>query len=169
MKLFLMLGVIGCVAGACGDDTKPLSDAQRSDKGLQITERGITDGKKGEAPLGKDQSGSEAKVISFAGSVQPLLSASCTIGACHVGPNPKAGLDLTEGNSYANLVNVTSQECPSNKRVAPGEPDSSYLLQKLEGAGSCFQQAKMPIGGGFPSFFIEDTIRPWIASGAPNN
>ena len=44
-----------------------------------------------------------------------------------------AGLDLTAGVSYANLVGVASTERPALKRVAPGDPDNSYMVHKLEG------------------------------------
>ena len=80
-----------------------------------------------------------------------------------------AGLDLTAGVSYASLVGVTSTERPPLQRVAPGDPNNSYMVHKLEG-GPNIVGARMPRGTG-P--FLTDgqmvVIRRWIEIGAPNN
>jgi hypothetical protein len=53
---------------------------------------------------------------------------------------------------------------PSILRVAPGDPDNSYLIQKLEGTASVGVQ--MPEGGPpLPQDRI-DVIRQWISDGA---
>ena len=89
---------------------------------------------------------------------------------CHtsVGRIPPAGLDLT-GNSYARLVGISSVERPGVLRVAPGDPDNSYIVHKLEGR-SDIVGTRMPRGTG-P--FLTDgqmrVIRRWITEGAPNN
>ena len=54
------------------------------------------------------------------------------------------GLRLDAANSYANLVNVASNEVPSLKRVKPGDPDNSYLVQKVEGTAAV--GGRMPLG-----------------------
>ena len=90
---------------------------------------------------------------------------------CHtaVGRVPPAGLDLTAGNSYSRLVSVASVERPSVLRVAPGDPDNSYIVHKLEGR-SDIVGLRMPRGTG-P--YLTDgqmlVIRRWIAEGAANN
>jgi hypothetical protein len=90
---------------------------------------------------------------------------------CHNarGPFVPAGLDLTAGNSYARLVGVSSVERPGVLRVAPGDPDNSYIVHKLEG-GPNIVGARMPRGTG-P--YLTDgqmlVIRRWIAEGAANN
>jgi hypothetical protein len=90
---------------------------------------------------------------------------------CHtaVGRVPAAGLDLTAGNSYGRLVGVSSVERPGVLRVAPGDPDNSYLVHKLEGR-SDIVGTRMPRGTG-P--YLTDgqmlVIRRWIAEGAANN
>ena len=62
------------------------------------------------------------------------------------------------------LVNVASTEVPSILRVAPSDPDNSYLIQKLEGTASVGEQ--MPFGGTpLPQASI-DVIRQWIIDGA---
>ncbi|MGH8186262.1 MAG: hypothetical protein ACREUC_06840, partial [Steroidobacteraceae bacterium] len=54
-----------------------------------------------------------------------VFTPSCT--SCHAGASAPLGLRLEEGVSFAMLVNVQSTEVPSLARVAPGNPDGSYL------------------------------------------
>ena len=87
----------------------------------------------------------------------------CT--ACHLGAAAPRGLRLDAANSYALLVNVASVEVPALQRVTPGNPDMSYLVQKIEGTAAV--GARMPLGGApLPQDRI-DLIRRWIAAGAP--
>jgi hypothetical protein len=87
----------------------------------------------------------------------------CT--ACHIGATAPRGLRLDAPNSYAMLVNVASVEVPALQRVAPGNPDMSYLVQKIEGTAAV--GGRMPLGGApLPQDRI-DLIRRWIAAGAP--
>jgi hypothetical protein len=84
---------------------------------------------------------------------------------CHAGANAPAGLRLDAANSYALLVGVASIEQASIMRVAPGDPNNSYLIQKLEGTAAIGQ--RMPAGlPALPQADI-DVIRQWIAAGAP--
>jgi hypothetical protein len=92
-----------------------------------------------------------------------IFTPICT--ACHVGASAPRGLRLDAGNSYALLVNVASGEVPALLRVAPGNPDQSYLVQKIEGTAAV--GARMPLGGPpLPQDRI-DLVRQWIAAGAP--
>ncbi len=107
--------------------------------------------------------------ISFSGQVQPIFNANCTGGACHSGKMPAQGLDLSSVSvAFANLVNVASSQCPSTQRVLPMQPDSSYLVWKLQGSGPCYSGSRMPKGTPLSSADIA-TIRNWIVAGAPNN
>lgn len=75
-------------------------------------------------------------------------------------------MNLTSGQaSFDNLVNVTSLEVPGILRVAPGDPDNSYLIQKLEGSAAV--GGRMPAGSPNPldPALIAD-IRQWITDGA---
>ncbi len=85
--------------------------------------------------------------------------------ACHVGAGPPAGLNLEEANSYAMLVGVDSSEQPSIERVAPFDPDNSYIIMKLEGAAG-ISGGRMPLGGPFLDQATIDVIRQWITDGA---
>jgi hypothetical protein len=90
---------------------------------------------------------------------------------CHtnVGRTPSAGLNLVGAAAHAQLVNAPASNKPGAIRVIPGDPDNSYLVQKLEGRPGIVG-IQMPRGGG-P--FLTDgqimIIRRWIAIGAPNN
>lgn len=80
-----------------------------------------------------------------------------------------AGLNLESAVAYSNLVSVRSVEKPALFRVAPGDPENSYIIHKLEGR-SGIVGVRMPRGNG--PFLTEGqmiVIRRWIALGAPNN
>lgn len=83
---------------------------------------------------------------------------------CHIGAGAPHGLRLDAANSYALLVNVASDEVPSLKRVNPGNPDQSYIVQKIEGHAAV--GGRMPLGQApLPQDRI-DLIRSWITAGA---
>ena len=52
-------------------------------------------------------------------------------------------------------------------RVAPGDPDHSFLLRKLLGQIAPAEGSRMPLVGTPPSAANLDLIRRWIAAGAP--
>jgi hypothetical protein len=83
---------------------------------------------------------------------------------CHIGAGAPHGLRLDAANSYTLLVNVPSDEVPTLKRVNPGNPAESYIVQKIEGHAAV--GGRMPLGQApLPQDRI-DLIRSWIASGA---
>ncbi|MBS0579024.1 MAG: hypothetical protein JSR36_07150 [Proteobacteria bacterium] len=84
---------------------------------------------------------------------------------CHSGASAPEGLQLDEAHSYALLVGVASAEQPSLQRVNPGDPDSSYLVQKLEGSAG-ITGARMPFGGPYLPQSTIAVIRQWITNGA---
>jgi hypothetical protein len=87
---------------------------------------------------------------------------------CHTGPAGNtlpAGLDLTSiSMSFMSLVNVASLEDATLNRVEPGDPDSSYLIEKLEGTAST--GGRMPLFGTPLDQETIDAIRQWITDGA---
>jgi hypothetical protein len=89
---------------------------------------------------------------------------------CHtgLGSSLPGVQNLTAGNTFASIVGVASIEQPALKRVAPGDPDHSYLVQKIEGAAGISGQ-RMPLGGPFLAQSEIDQVRAWIAQGALNN
>ncbi|MEO8018093.1 MAG: hypothetical protein ABI769_09785 [Pseudomonadota bacterium] len=84
---------------------------------------------------------------------------------CHIGANAPQGMRLDAANSYAMIVNVASNEVPGLLRVNPGNPDASYLVQKIQGNNA--QGARMPFGGPYLPQDRIDLVRRWIAAGAP--
>lgn len=79
------------------------------------------------------------------------------------------GLDLTSNAAYGLLVGVPSREKPGLLRVAPGDPENSYIIHKLEGR-SDIVGLRMPRSG--PPYLTDGQIRiikRWIEIGAPNN
>jgi len=84
--------------------------------------------------------------------------------SCHNGGQAP---DLRAGAAYANLVNAPSAET-AMLRVAPGDPEASYLIHKLEGRAGIVGD-RMPRGGPFLSSADIAVIRSWIQAGAPNN
>jgi hypothetical protein len=84
---------------------------------------------------------------------------------CHTGASAPQGLRLDAANSYAMLVNVASSEVSNLLRVNPGNPDQSYLVQKVQGNAAV--GGRMPLGqAALPQDRI-DLIRQWITAGAP--
>lgn len=109
--------------------------------------------------------------VSFADDVQPIFTTNCALSGCHAGSSPQENMNLSAGQAFANIVNVPSNQVPDLMRVRPGEPDSSYLVFKVEGTAESVGglDTQMPLGGTpLPDSLIA-TIRAWIADGAPNN
>ena len=97
-----------------------------------------------------------------------VFAPSCAVSGCHTGPsgnNLPGGMDLSTADaSFSNLVGVASQQQPALSRVAAGNPDNSYLVQKIEGTAA--GTSRMPLGGGVFDQALIDYIRLWIANGA---
>lgn len=109
--------------------------------------------------------------VCFETDIQPILSDNCALSSCHAGTSPAQGQNLSAGVAYANIVCVQANERPGMMRVRPFEPDSSYLLHKIEGT----QDAVGGSGGRMPLGLTPLTqqqislIRAWIAQGARTN
>jgi hypothetical protein len=92
-----------------------------------------------------------------------ILTPLCA--GCHSGFFAPHGLRLDARNSYRLLVGAPSAEVPSVQRVKSGDPDASYLVQKLEGHAA--EGVRMPASGPPLSRENIELIRQWIAAGAP--
>lgn len=94
-----------------------------------------------------------------------VFTPACT--GCHAGAAAPLGLRLDEGASYALLVNAPSVEVPALRRVQPGNPGASYLIQKIEGTAAV--GGRMPLNAPpLPPATIA-VIRQWITDGAVNS
>jgi len=85
---------------------------------------------------------------------------------CHSGANAPHGLMLDATHSYADLVGVPSVEVPSFDRVKAGDPNSSYIILKLQGS-PLIAGSQMPLGETPLSPSVIDVIAQWITNGAP--
>jgi len=107
------------------------------------------------------------------GGLQPTLASiqdnvftvNCAVSGCHGGAGAQYGLQLDPGFSAGNLIRVPSPRNPNLIRVVPGDPDASFLIQKLDGTQTVGE--RMPAGG--PHYLTTATInviRQWIQDGA---
>jgi len=103
-------------------------------------------------------------------AVQAIFTQNCAFSSCHAGSSPREGMNLSAGLAYGNIVGIPSSQVPRLNRVTPSNPDSSYMVLKLEGEAGLVGGVgtRMPLGGSLTQAQI-DTIRAWIAAGAPTN
>jgi hypothetical protein len=106
----------------------------------------------------------------FATLQRRIFTPSCAMLSCH-GAAAAGGLDLSGGAAFASLVGVPASNAVARTagllRVAPGDPEASFLLRKLEGTLGAGEGDPMPrVGTRLPTASI-DLVRRWIAAGAP--
>jgi hypothetical protein len=104
---------------------------------------------------------------SFAQDIQvAIFNGSCALSGCH-NTTASAGLNLTQGNSYNNLVNIDSTQDPTKKLVLPSDATNSYLVIKIEGRQTVGE--RMPLNRSPLSSTEIQNIKNWINNGAGNN
>jgi hypothetical protein len=118
-------------------------------------------------PLSAGSSGSLPPLSADFASIQAnIFTPICSV--CHIGGGAPEGLRLDAADSFNLLVGVPSTEVPSLLRVKPGDPDNSYIIQKLEGHAAV--GAQMPFGCPSTQPCLTTTtiafIRQWITDGA---
>ena len=112
------------------------------------------------------------KGATFAKDIQKkIFDSTCATTFCHGTGAASGGLDLSDGAAYGNLVGVLATneaaKAANLQRVLPNDPADIFLLLKLEGTLAAGEGVPMPlVGGPLPASAI-DTIRSWIAAGAP--
>lgn len=112
-------------------------------------------------PIGSEGSGGPL-LPTFESIQSNVFTPICSV--CHAGGAAPEGLHLDAANSYAMIVGVPSAEEPSILRIKPGDPDNSYLIQKVEGRAAV--GAQMPYGGPpLPAATIA-AMRQWVTDGA---
>jgi hypothetical protein len=112
--------------------------------------------------------------VAFA-AVQVIFANHCV--ACHDPDHPVVpetttfvALNLTAAGAYAALVNRAAVETCGGERVTPGDPQRSYLYQKITEAAPC-DGGEMPARGMLaiqPTLTAGEiaTVVAWISSGA---
>ena len=106
------------------------------------------------------------KAVTFTMVQEQVFNKSCAFSGCHAGLQPQAGMNLSDGNAYSNLVNVISKRNPNYKRVDPGNSSNSYIIKMLRNTGENTWQ--MPPSGKLSEDII-GLVESWINDGAKNN
>ena len=110
------------------------------------------------------------------GDVERILAGSCALGGCHAGTPAAADLSLAlaGGSWVANVVGRPSRENPSLLLVLAGDPERSWMVQKLTGnscnfAAQCTSELgcgeRMPFGEALPASDVT-VVAAWIEAGA---
>jgi hypothetical protein len=101
--------------------------------------------------------------VQLARDVVPILASGCGGEYCH------GRTMMTARDAYTSLVGQPSIQCDDGRPlVAPGDPDHSYLMDKILGRNLCAGYA-MPRGMWHITPDEIRTLRDWIAEGAPND
>lgn len=114
--------------------------------------------------------GEAVSAPSFKNDILPIFNTNCVF--CHVTGAENGGLNLGRRTAYQSLVSAPSTES-ALMRVAPGDPEKSYLMYKLTGT-------QLNVGGTGESMPKVDPprlldarevqlIKKWILAGAPQN
>lgn len=164
----LLLAAPGCPGEGGGTDTDDTTTT-----GTPGTTSDGTDGSATEPTSTEPTTGGSGGMLSHAADIQPIWDANCVTG-CHE-PNGTGSpwFLLTPDEAYGAIVNKPSLTYPTLTLVTPGDPDASYLLNKL-------LDTQSDVGGGTspmpmpadPSMFMKlpqadiDKITTWIEQGA---
>lgn len=166
MRFALVLGLIGLVAG-CSPMVAAPDDAVSGDDA---------------ATDSQSQNPSDASSDAAApmpAEMQALFDAHCG-GYCHSGGTQEAGaLIVARESSRAIDLTVASRQVPRLRVIAPGDPENSYLMHKIDGTMSSLAECRadaMRCGVAMPwhdstmptlSSNDRALVRAWIAAGAP--
>jgi hypothetical protein len=106
--------------------------------------------------------------VSFASDIAPRLKEGCGGAGCHQG-----AFETPEG-IYGYLVGQAAAQCPDGRlNVAPGDPEASYLIDKITNQDLCAGKPmpRAPGNGAWVPLPSEDiqAIYDWICSGAKDD
>lgn len=101
----------------------------------------------------------------------PDSSGRAACSGCHTatGRPAAAGLALVGTGAHGNLVGTRSTGKAGAVRVVPGDPDNSYLIQKIEGRSGIVGERMPRTGGPYLTEGQVRIIRRWIELGALND
>ncbi len=152
--------------GALSPISSPTDDSDKSGSGTNTSDNS--------SPDETDNATNET-----AGALQPRLNdiqtrvfdIKCT--ACHTGTAPSAALNLTQGQSYSQLVERAARIDPLGMPlVSIGDPGNSFLVDKLRGralgtsGAADYRGIRMPVVGGYLTDTEVQAIEQWISDGA---
>lgn len=121
------------------------------------------------SPTEPPPEGPGGTALAFSRIEAEVFTPTCAKAGCHDAASASAGLVLAAGQSYGNLVGRSSTQNGGLQRVAPGNPEASYLLRKLQGDPS-ITGGRMPLDG--PPYLSSEQIEgiaAWIRAGAAND
>jgi hypothetical protein len=129
----------------------------------------------GTFPSGNSTAGGDfVTTFTVAAGIQPTLQSiqdnvfTPICSFCHSAtpaPGAPANMNLTStATSFSSIVNVASVQVGTLDRVEPGNPNQSYLVQKIEGTAAV--GVRMPAGGAALDAATIAAIRQWITNGA---
>jgi hypothetical protein len=97
-----------------------------------------------------------------------IFTLSCALSGCHTGAAPTGGMNLEAASAYTSIVGVSSTERSDLRRIAPSQPDNSYLVKKVRGDAD-ISGSRMPLGGAALSASQLTLIVDWVRRGAPHD
>jgi mono/diheme cytochrome c family protein len=93
-------------------------------------------------------------------NVLEIIKKRCS--GCHWGKSPSKGLNLEPGRIQA-AIDAPSKEMPAMKIIDTADPEASYLLKKVQGAGD-IKGSRMPrFGKKLPAADTE-ILKAWLTS-----
>lgn len=102
-----------------------------------------------------------------------IFTPTCAVAGCHTSTSHASGMSLKDGETYDNLVGISSSRSGVTiPRVTAGDSSASYLINKLEGTQSTVgggSSSQMPLALTPLTAAQIAIIKEWIDNGAENN
>jgi hypothetical protein len=97
-----------------------------------------------------------------------VFGPSCGLSAtCHGGDSPQKDLKLS-GSVATQILDRMSKELPSRKLIVPGDPDASFLYEKIASAKPASGN-RMPDQNPALAPGVVAAVHAWILAGAKND
>ncbi|HKU44396.1 MAG TPA: hypothetical protein VJR89_39825 [Polyangiales bacterium] len=164
-----VVALLACAAcSGSSDEDEASRQASKPARGYETAGSAAPEAKPSEPSAGDCAS---SQFESTFAAIQKVIfeASSCTNDMCH-GAKAMGGLDLRADVAYENLIEVPST-LGALYRVMPGEPDESFLYNKLRAAiepeSVKIEGSSMP--SGMPPLSADhlEVVRRWIEAGAP--
>lgn len=114
-----------------------------------------------------------APAASFAAIQTAIFNGKgCSSSGCHGGNRPANGMNLSSGNTYDAIVDITALAGGGLKRVLPGDASNSFLYRKVAartnpGSFAVAGSPMPPVGSSALSANELSALALWIDAGAP--
>lgn len=168
----LLLVALLTLTCACAPDdtTEPTGDTGGADSGSADTGGTDTGGTDGGDTGGGDTGGDTGPAVAFT-QVADIMITNCALNFCHGDQGAQGNFQIPNGSSATAAdvrtaldgVSTASTSSQADVLVDPGNPNGSEIYLRIS---STEQGYMMPSTGQLTADQIE-TIRTWIAQGAP--